>query len=325
MSASGADFWKGKGVLVTGGAGFVGSHLVEKLLERGARVRVADLPGPLASVNLAAARDRVECLGVDLMRRDDCDRAAEGMEIVLNLAAKVGGIAYNQSHQGTMFQTNSLLALNMLEASSRAGVERHLVVSSACVYGRDATIPTPESEGFLGDPEASNFGYGWAKRLAEVQARAYSLQYGLRVAIARPFNAYGPRDRFDETGHVIASIIRRACAGETPLTVWGTGRPTRSFLYVDDFVDGLMLVTEKHACAEPVNLCDGTEVRICELAAIVARVVGLGAPITYDRSKPDGQPCRVGDTALAARLGFHPRVGLEEGIAKTVAWYRSQA
>lgn len=319
-----SEFWKGKRVLVAGGAGFIGSRLVERLLERGARVRVADLPDRLAARNLDGAGDRIERLGVDLLRPEDCDSSVRGAEIVLNLAAKVGGIAYNHAHQAEMFRVNSLLAINMLEASRRAGVERHLVVSSACVYSRECPIPTTESEGFRGDPESSNFGYGWAKRLAEVQARAYFQQYGLRAAIARPFNAYGPRDRFDETGHVIASLIRRACAAQTPLEVWGTGRPTRSFLYVDDAVDGLLLVTERHACAEPVNLCDGREISIAELAALVVKSAGLDVPILYDRSKPDGQPRRSGDASLAARLGFRPRVSLEEGIGRTIEWYRTR-
>lgn len=317
-----SDFWRGKRVLVTGGAGFVGSALTRKLLEAGAEVRVADNADPKALENLRGVENRVEFVRADLTDMSQAEAAARRMNVVMNLAAKVGGIGYNHDHQGTMSRINSQLSLNMLEASRRAGAERHLVVSSACVYGKECPIPMKESDGFLGDPESSNFGYGWAKRYAEVQARAYASEYGMKIAVVRPFNAYGPCDRFDETGHVIASLIRRACAGENPLTIWGTGRPTRSFLYVDDFADGVMLMTEKYACAQPVNLCDDQEVSIAELARLVCAAADVSPELVFDPSKPDGQPRRSGDTKIALSLGFKPKVGLEDGLRRTVEWYR---
>jgi len=320
-----STFWHGKRVLVTGGAGFVGSALARKLLAAGAALRVADIADPKVLGNLRAIENSIEFLHADLTDRSQAEAAARGMNIVINLAAKVGGIGYNHDHQGTMSRLNTLLSLNMLEASRKAGVERHVVVSSACVYGKECPIPMKESDGFLGDPESSNFGYGWAKRYAEVQARAYASEYGMNISIVRPFNAYGPCDRFDETGHVIASLIRRTCAGENPLTIWGTGRPTRSFLYVDDFAEGVMLLAEKNACAQPVNLCDDREVSIGELARLVCAAVGVSPELRFDPSKPDGQPRRSGDTSLARGLGFKPRIGLEDGLRRTVEWYRSAA
>lgn len=317
------QFWRGKRVLVTGGAGFIGSALSRKLLEAGAELRVADNVDPKVHGNLDGIADHIEFVRADLTDMEQALSAARGMSVVLNLAAKVGGISYNHHHQGTMSRLNTLLSLNVLEASRLAGVERHLVVSSACVYGNAVTIPMKESDGFIGDPEASNFGYSWAKRYAEIQAHTYANEYGMKVAIARPFNAYGPCDRFDETGHVIASLIRRICSGENPLTIWGTGRPTRSFLYVDDFADGLMLLAEKHACGQAVNLCGDREVSIADLAKLVCDAAGVKPDLTFDTSKPDGQPRRAGDTSLALSLGFKPKISLEDGLRRTVEWYRS--
>lgn len=317
------DFWRGKRVLVTGGSGFVGSALTRMLLSAGSVVRVADIVDPKDSGNLKGISASIEFVKADLTDMPQAMAAARGMDVVLNLAAKVGGISFNHHHQGTMSRLNTLLGLNMLEASRLAGVERHLVVSSACVYGNEVSIPMKETDGFIGDPEASNFGYSWAKRYAEVQAHTYVNEYGMKVAIARPFNAYGPHDRFDETGHVVASLIRRICAGENPLTIWGTGRPTRSFLYVDDFAEGLMLIAEKHACARPVNLCGDREVSIADLAKLVCSAAGVAPELVFDPRKPDGQPRRAGDTRLALSLGFKPKIDLEEGLRRTIEWYRS--
>lgn len=318
------SFWKGKRVLVTGGAGFIGSHLVEHLLEKGARVRIADLGRP--KHNLDAVASRIEVVKTDLLQPGAAAEAAAGQDAVFHLAARVAGVGYNQTHPGTMFRDNVLLNTSMLEAARQAGVERFLVVSSACVYRREAPVPTPETEGFIGDPEPTNFGYGWAKRVAEVQARAYAQEFGMKIAVARPYNAYGPRDHFEsENSHVIASLIRRVHAGEDPLAVWGDGEQSRSFLYVKDFAEGLAALLEKHPAPDPVNLGADEEVKVKDLVRLILELSGRSPKVVYDLSKPSGQPRRSCDGSKAkALLGWKPRVTLREGLAETIRWYCSR-
>jgi len=198
------------------------------------------------------------------------------------------------------------------------------VVSSACAYPRDAKIPTPESEGTRGEPELTNAGYGWAKRMQEYAGRAYAQEYGMKIAIARPFNAYGPRDDFGnaEGSHVIPGLIQRVFSGENPLVVWGTGKPTRTFLYVTDFARGLMEVAEHYAVADPVNLGTDEEISIGELAKLVIELSGKKLKVAFDASKPDGQPRRNCDTTKAGHvLQWRAQVPLREGLKKTIEWY----
>ena len=318
------DLWRGAPVLVTGGAGFIGSHLVERLIERGARVRtVSRHPAKLRGV-IGSAADEVEVIEGDLRNRDAAVAAVQGMRIVMHLAAAVAGVGYNVTHPGTMLTENVDLGLPVLDAAARAGVERFLCVSSACVYRRACTIPTPEAEGFEGDPEPTNFGYGWAKRLLEVAARGYAQEFPMAIAIARPYNAYGPRDNFETaTSHVVPALVRKVLGGDNPVTVWGDGSATRSFLYVDDFVDGLIAVTERHAVCDPVNIGTDEEISIRDLVALIIERAGTDARVVFDTSKPGGQPRRNGDFAKAARAcGFQARTPLGEGIARTLAWCR---
>ena len=312
------SFWKGKRVLVTGGEGFIGSHLVELLLAAGAKVRVADRSPKRWLEGAPVERHKTSLASVA-----DCRQAAEGQEAVFHLAGRVAGVSYNQAHPGTMLRENVLLNTNMLEGARLAGVERFLVVSSACVYRRDAPVPTPETEGFVDDPEPTNFGYGWAKRVAEVQARAYALEFGMKIGVARPYNAYGPRDHFDsESSHVIASLVRRVNAGEDPLVVWGGGEQSRSFLYVRDFADGLMRVLESHPTPDPINLGADEEVKIKELVSLICELSGRSPKLVYDASKPTGQPRRSCDGTKALKvLGWRPRTTLREGLRETIEWY----
>src|SRR5882672_5406524 len=307
--------WTGKKVLITGGSGFVGKHLVNKLLSVGADIRIADI-----NIELALS---FPAFDADLMRLDDCLEVCKDQEVIFNLAGKVGGISHNGSNQGSMFRENAIISLNMLEAARLAGVKKYVCVSSACIYQSNCSIPTHESEGFVGEPDPSNEGYGYAKRVAEVQARTYAQQYGMDIPIVRFYNAYGPGDRFDATGHVIASLIKRAIEGEDPLTVWGTGKPTRSFLFVSDFVDALILAANGFPSATPVNVCDGNEVSIAEIAKLVLKHTNSKAQLVFDALKQDGQPRRLGDITLARSLGFEPKVGIDEGIRLTVEWYRA--
>lgn len=321
------SFWSKKKVLVAGGGGFIGSHLVSELLRRApdARVTVAGHVSARTRRNLAAVESRVELLEVELLDRAACERACRGQDVVLNLAARVGGVGYNSVHHGSLFRDNMTLALNLLEGARLAGCERSLVTSSACVYPRAPKLPTPESEGFREEPEPTNAGYGWAKRMSEYAAKAYAEEFAMKVAVARPYNAYGPRDDFaPETSHVIPALIRRVVGGEDPLRVWGDGTQTRTFLYVEDFARGCLDLLERRPQPDPVNLGSDEEVSVAELARLIVAAAGTATRLEFDPSKPAGSPRRRCDTSKArAEIGFQAKTPLAEGLRKTVEWYKT--
>lgn len=316
-------FWDGKRVLVTGGGGFVGSHVVDLLVERGARVTAADDFHPRKLDRLSHVRGEIVRRHANLSDSAQSLEAVKGQDIVLHLAAKVQGIRFNQAHHGTMLSENTLLAINALEAARQVGVERFLMVSSACVYASDCTIPTPEEEGFRGLPASTNLGYGWAKRTAELLAQTYAEEFGMSIAIARPYNTYGPRDHFESPdAHVIAALIRRIAEGEDPLLVWGSGEQSRTFLYVTDLARGLLDLIERYPQPDPVNLGTDEETTVRELVQRLVALSGRRMTVQFDASKPSGQPRRTCDTSKAKRLiGFTARVPLAEGLAQTMAWY----
>lgn len=318
-------FWPRRRVLVTGGAGFIGSHVVEKLVGRGADVTVLDNFSNGREENLAAVRDQVKVLRGDGTQLPDAVAACDGQQVVLNLAAHVGGIEYNRTHQGTMLRDNLLLGTVMLEAARRAGVERFLAVSSACVYPRDCAVPTPESEGFRGEPEPTNGGYGWAKRMAETAARYTAEEFGMRVGIVRPYNAYGPRDHFEpETSHVIPALIKRVLDGENPVRVWGSGKQTRAFLYVEDLAEGMLLAIERYPVPDPVNLGTDEEVSIAHLIQLILDASEIRAELVFDATKPDGSPRRQSDNRKARQhIGFTATTLFAEGLQRTIEWYRT--
>ncbi|MEK9178440.1 MAG: NAD-dependent epimerase/dehydratase family protein [Patescibacteria group bacterium] len=242
----------------------------------------------------------------------------------MNLAARVGGIEYNRTHQATMLRDNLLIGNVMLESARKEGIEHFLVVSSACVYPRECSIPTPESEGFLSEPEPTNGGYGWAKRMSERLGQYYAEEFGMKVSIVRPYNAYGPRDHFDpQFSHVIPALIKRALDGEDPIKVWGSGKQTRAFLFVEDLVEGMLLAMEKYPKADPVNLGTDEEITIEELVKKILEIGRINAKIEFDLSKPDGSPRRNSDNKKAVgKLGFRAKTTIEEGLRKTIDWYR---
>ncbi len=268
---------------------------------------------------------RAEYDNADLCDPQSCNKVCRGADIVMHLAANIRGVGYNVKHHGEMFSSNALINLNMLEAARLASVDRFLCVSSVGVYPRDCAVPTPEEDGFKGEPEASGYGYGWAKRLAEVQSRCYAQEYGMKIAIVRPYNVYGPRMHFDpEIATVISAQIMKVLAAQGVLTVWGNGEQTRSFTYVSDEVDGMMLAVEKHPFADPLNIGTSEEIKIKDLIGMIVQISGKKLRITYDVTKPSGAARRCPDISKPMRLiGYEPKVRLAEGLRETINWYRS--
>lgn len=318
------NYWQDKRVLITGGAGFIGSHLVEKLVAGGAKVTVLDNLQNGSLANLKMVQKKIRFIKGDCRDMETAKTACREQEVVMNLAARVGGIEYNKTHQGTMFRDNMLIATVMLEAARRAGAERFLVVSSACVYPHNCSIPTPESEGFLDEPEPTNGGYGWAKRMAEKLGMYYAEEFRMKIGIVRPYNCYGPRDHFEsKNSHVIPALIKRVFDREDPVVVWGSGKQTRAFLYVEDFVEGIILAIEKYPLPDPVNLGTDEEVTIKGLVYKIIKLAKIHPKVHFDTTKPDGSPRRNSDNKKAKeKLGFIAQTKLKNGLRKTIEWYK---
>ncbi len=295
---------------------------MEQLVRTGARVRVADSFETGSRRNLGTIRRKIQIMKADLLAQENCVKACTGVDVVMNLAASVAGVEYNSTHSSEMFVKNTRIGMNMLEATRLSQADEFLCVSSACVYSGNAAVPTAETQGFLEDPEASNLGYGWAKRVLEVQSRLYADQYGMKIAIVRPFNTYGPRDHFgSQYGHVIPSLVSRVLDGESPLRVWGNGQQTRSFIYVTDVVRAMLLAVEKYASADPINIGSSEEISIGELARMVLDLARSGGEIVFDDSKPRGQLRRCPDVRKAkAVIGFESMTPLKDGLEKTIEW-----
>jgi len=320
------SFWQQTKVLVTGGAGFIGSHVVEKLLERGAVVTVLDNMSNGSVKNLAAVQNQVRVVEGDIRDLETGRKAARGQDVVMNVAAKVGGIEFNRTHQGTMLYHNLMIPAQMVEAARLENVQKFLMVSTACVYSRNVSIPTPESEGFMDEPEPTNGGYGWGKRVAELLARYYVEEFGMEIGIVRPYNCYGPRDHVDpNTSHVIPALIKRVFDGENPVRVWGSGKQTRAFLYVEDMAEGMILAAEKYRVPDAINLGTDEEISITNLLNRIITISGITPKVEFDTTKPDGSPRRNSDNTKAKeKIGFTAKVPLDEGLQKTIEWYRHE-
>jgi GDP-L-fucose synthase len=297
--------------LVTGGSGFLGSHVVERLEEAGHEMAVA------------------RSADYDLTRADGAARllAATEPELVVHLAALAGGIGANRAEPGRFWYANLLMGAHVLEQSRLAGVRKLVLLGTICSYPKLTPVPFREDDLWNGYPEETNAPYGIAKKAHLVGAQAYREQYGLNAVYLLPVNLYGPRDNFDlETSHVIPALIRKMTENAEEVVLWGDGSPTREFLYVEDCAEAIALAAERYDGADPVNVGSGKEISIRELAELVADVTGFEGEIVWDRAKPNGQPRRRLDTSRAeAAFGFRARTPLRDGIERTVAWYRAHA
>jgi GDP-L-fucose synthase len=300
-------------VLVTGGGGFLGSHLVERLQADGVEPFVARRSD------------------YDLTLPEDTERlfADASPDLVFHLAAEVGGIGANMANPGRYWYANLMMGTHVLEQSRRAEVDKLVLVGTICAYPKFAPVPFREEDLWDGYPEETNAPYGVAKKALLVGAQSYREQYGLNTVFLLPVNLYGPRDNFDlENSHVIPALIRKMLEaqdrGEREVTLWGDGSPTREFLYVDDCAEALQLAAARYEGAEPVNLGTGEEISIKQLAEVIAAETGFDGQIVWDTSKPNGQPRRKLDTSRAEReFGFRARTRFPKGIKETVAWYRT--
>jgi GDP-L-fucose synthase len=308
------DILAGKRILVTGGSGFLGS----KVLDRLAGHDVAEVIAPRSAEYDLRERDAIRSALAD-------SRA----DVVVHLAAVVGGIGANMATPGQFFYDNAVMGIHLIEESRLAGVERFVCVGTVCAYPKHTPVPFREEDLWNGYPEETNAPYGLAKKMLLVQLQAYRQQYGFEGVYLLPVNLYGPGDNFDErTSHVIPALIKKCCealdSGADSITCWGTGAASREFLYVDDAAEGIVAAASRYSGGEPVNLGSGREITIAELTTLIAELVGFGGEIVWDRSKPDGQPRRWLDTTRAeAEFGFRAGTDLREGLRQTIQWYRS--
>jgi len=309
----GGDFWAKHRVCVTGGAGFLGSYVLEKLHERGAKdifvphIEDYDLAQPVVVKRmLADARP----------------------DIIIHLAANVGGIGANRARPAEFFYDNLMMGVQLMHESWKQEVEKFVAIGTVCAYPKFTPVPFREEELWNGYPEETNAPYGLAKKMMLVQSQAYRQQYGFNSIFLIPVNLYGPRDNFNlETSHVIPALIRKCLEsperGEREVVVWGDGTPTREFLFAGDAAEGILLAAEYYNSSEPVNLGSGCEISIKELAELIAKLAGFEGELVWDTTKPNGQPRRALDVSRAEELfGFQARMMFEEGLCLTIEWYR---
>ena len=309
------EFWRGRRFCITGGSGFLGSYVVEKAKARGAKEVFVP---------------RIE--NYNLVERDAIQRMLRDAkpDVVLHLAANVGGIGANRARPAEFFFDNLMMGTQLMHESCQFGVEKFVAIGTVCSYPKYTPVPFREDDLWDGYPEETNAPYGLAKKMMLVQSQAYRQQYGFNSIFLIPVNLYGPRDNFDlETSHVIPALIRKCVEaqerGEPKVILWGDGSPTREFLFVEDAAEGILLATERYDDSQPVNLGSGIEISVSELAHTIARLTGFEGRFEWDTSRPNGQPRRGLDVSRAESLfGFRARVEFEEGLGRTVEWFRER-
>lgn len=306
-------FWSDKKILITGGAGFFGTQVLHQLLGRG-----------VLRENILIPRSK----DTDLRKWENCVRVVKDTDIVIHLAAKVGGIGFNQNFPGQLFYDNAMMGIQIIEASRQAGVEKCVIAGTICAYPKFTPVPFKEADLWNGYPEETNAPYGLAKKMLLVQSQAYRQEYGFNSIYLLPVNLYGPGDNFDPaSSHVIPALIKKFTEakdrGAPFVEVWGTGKASREFLYVDDAARGIVLATERYNKPEPVNLGAGMEITIRDLVALIQELTEYTGEIRWDRTKPDGQPKRCLDVSRARKeFGFEACMSFREGLEKTIHWYK---
>jgi GDP-L-fucose synthase len=305
-------FWDGKRVLVTGAAGFLGAFVLDQLEKSGAdrsKIRAWDLKD------------------ADLRKWDSCVKAVKDIDVVIHLAARVGGIGLNREIPGTLFYENAMMGIQLIEAAREARVGKFVALGTICAYPKFTPVPFKEDDIWNGYPEETNAPYGLAKKMLLVQSQAYRAQYGFNSIYLLPVNLYGPGDNFDpRSSHVIPALIRKFAEakekGSKKVEVWGTGNASREFLYVADAAAGICLAAERYNGPEPVNLGAGFEIKIKDLVDLISRLMEFKGEIVWDKTKPDGQPRRMLDVSRAEKLfGFRAKTKFEDGLKKTIDWY----
>jgi len=310
-----ADFWQDKRVCVTGGAGFLGSFVTAKLYERGAK----DVFIPTIEK-------------YDLVQRDSIRQMLDDStpDIIIHLAAQVGGIGANREHPAEFFYSNLMMGVQLIHEAWLRKIQKFVALGTICAYPKFTPVPFKEENLWDGYPEETNAPYGLAKKMLLVQSQAYRQQYGFNSIFIMPVNLYGPRDNFNpESSHVIPALIKKCVEAveskAESIEVWGDGSPTREFLYVEDAAEGILLATEKYDSPEPVNLGSGMEISIKDLVELIARLTGFNGRIVWDASKPNGQPRRRLDVDRAEKaFGFRAGTTFEQGLKRTIDWYRQQ-
>jgi GDP-L-fucose synthase len=307
------NFWPSRRVCVTGGAGFLGSYVLESLQKRGAK----DIFVPHI--------EDYDLVQPEMVKRMIMDAKPD---IVIHLAANVGGIGANRARPAEFFYDNLMMGAHLIHESWKMGVEKVVAIGTVCAYPKFTTVPFREVALWDGYPEETNAPYGLAKKMMLVQSQAYRQQYGFNSIFLIPVNLYGPRDNFNlETSHVIPALIRKCLEaqdrGEAEVVVWGDGTPTREFLYAGDAAEGIILAAERYNKSEPVNLGSGQEISIKDLAELIAKLTDFDGQLDWDTTKPNGQPRRALDTSRAEELfGFKAKMPFEEGLRRTISWYR---